>query len=198
MKEVLTSPNETFRWAVRSGGMMNPFLYALLMGSVFSVLGLMMSLVMPGAREDLSEMLNMLPEGDPIRESLGDEGYLKFVMIGAMIFLVINSIAAPLIVGLMFHLCLMMTGARLQGFEATYRVVAYGFGSSRPLALIPFCGVFLAPVWSVVVYVVGLAAIHGIETWQALIAVLLPGFLAACCCAAIFFTLIGLAGAVAQ
>ncbi len=198
MKEVMTNPNETFRWAVRSGGMINPFLYALLMGSIFSVLGLLVSLVMPGAREDLSKMLTMLPEGDPIRESLGDEGYLKFVMAGAMIFLVINSIAAPLVVGMILHLFLMMTGARLQGFEATYRVVAYGFGSSRPLALIPFCGFFLVTVWSVVVYVVGLAAIHGIETWQALIAVLVPGVLTACCCAAIFFTLIGVAGALAQ
>lgn len=198
MKEVLKSPNETFRWAVRSGGMMNPCLYALLMGSFFGVLGLMIFVVTPGTQEDFSEMLKMLPEGDPIREYLGDANYLKFVMIGALIFVVLNAIAAPLIVGLMFHLCLMMTGARLQGFEATYRVVAYGFGSSRPLALIPFCGVFLMPVWSAVVYVVGLAAIHGIETWQALIAVLLPGFLAVCCCAAIFFALIGVAGALAQ
>jgi hypothetical protein len=71
------------------------------------------------------------------------------------------------------HLCLMLFGGNKLGFEATFRVAAYGQAAAI-LALIPFCGTPLGILWSLLVTIIGLYSIHDTEPWKAVAAVVLP------------------------
>jgi hypothetical protein len=64
--------------------------------------------------------------------------------------------------------------------------------------LVPLCGLVLAPVWSVVLTVIGLSVVHGISWQKATAAVLLPLLLLCCCCAGGIGLLAALAGAAAR
>jgi hypothetical protein len=59
------------------------------------------------------------------------------------------------------------------------RVVAYSMGATSLLHILPVCGAFLAAVWAIVAYIIGLAQAHEIPTGKAAAAVLIP--VAVCC-----------------
>jgi hypothetical protein len=77
---------------------------------------------------------------------------------------------------------LMLLDGASQGFEATLRVLSYAHAASV-LAIVPFCGGFIALIWSLVLWIIGLAEAQRIPVWKAALAVLLPIFLCCCCCA---------------
>ena len=52
--------------------------------------------------------------------------------------------------------------------------------------LVPFCGSLIAWVWSVALYIIGLAEAHEIGNGKAAAAVLLPLLLVCCCCGLLF------------
>jgi len=74
------------------------------------------------------------------------------------------------------HLVLMLVGGNKLGFEATFRVAAYGEAAGI-LALIPFCGIFFGVLWSLFITIVGLYSIHETDPWRAVVAVVAPMFL---------------------
>ena len=67
----------------------------------------------------------------------------------------------------------MMVGGNRLGFEATFRVAAYGEATSI-LALVPFCGTVVGALWALVVTIIGVYSIHETEPWKAVLAVLAP------------------------
>ena len=69
----------------------------------------------------------------------------------------------------------MQKGNKL-GFEATFRVAAYGEAAGI-LALLPFCGIFIGVMWSLFITIVGLFSIHETDPWRAVLAVVAPMFL---------------------
>ncbi len=73
----------------------------------------------------------------------------------------------------LIHLVLMLVGGNKLGFEATFRVAAYGEAASI-LAMLPFCGVFLGVMWSLFITIVGLYSIHETDPWRAVLAVVAP------------------------
>ena len=80
-----------------------------------------------------------------------------------------------------FRVMLLILGGAREDFEATFRVVGY---SQAPAVfmVIPFCGSLIAAVWSMVLYIIGIAAVHRISGGKAAAAVLLPLIILCCCC----------------
>ena len=72
---------------------------------------------------------------------------------------------------------MMVKGAR-NGFEATFRVVAYGY-SANIFLVVPFCGGLLAGVWAIILYIIGLREAHETTGGKAALAVFLP--VVVCC-----------------
>jgi hypothetical protein len=181
-RQVLGSPGEFFRSMPPAGGMGSPLLYAVVIGWIGLVAAALYqalfrsivgsSFAAFGDRPELAAALAWA-------ESWG--GFFVQVVFGA-VFVVIGVF----VVSGILHLMLLLLGGAERGFEATFRVVSYGQATSV-FFLLPFCGQLIGAVWSLVVYVVGLAAVHRIGQGKAAAAVLLPLLLVCCCCAVLGF-----------
>jgi hypothetical protein len=89
----------------------------------------------------------------------------------------------------------MLFGGAPRGFEATLRVRCYAEAASL-FRLVPFCGMPIFVIYSLVLTIVGLSEAHGIGRGRAAAAVLLPLlFLCCCCVGAIVLAVGGLASA---
>lgn len=181
-RRVLTEPASFFRAMPTSGGIGSPLLYAVILGwlglvassfygAVFqSIVG--SSLTPWTERPELAPMIAFM-------ESWG--GFAVQVVLGP-VFVVIGVFVGAGI----FHLMLLLIGGAARGFEATVRAVSYAQAPGI-LLLVPFCGQLVAGIWTLVLYVIGLAEAHGIGYGRAVAAVLLPILLLCCCCAAVGF-----------
>ncbi len=164
-RQSLFGPSAFFRWMPVRGGYKSPLGYGMLVGTTELLAALFWQLlitataILSGAGEALEE-------------------YRPFA-------LAVMALLAPLLVfiGLfvgagILHLCLLLVGGDRQGFEATFRVQAYSAGAHL-LNIIPLCGWLVAPVWFLVLQIIGLREAHGISGGRAALAVLLP--LIVCC-----------------
>jgi hypothetical protein len=193
-KQVLTAPGTFFRAMPVTGGIGSPLLYAVVIGWLglaaaafyqaifYSVVG--------------SRWAGYGQERPEIAALLGFvQGWAGFVaqLVFGWIFVAITVFVASGIL----HLMLLLLGGARQDFEATLRVVAFSQAASV-LLLVPFCGQMVSGVWTVVLYVLGLAEAHQIGHGKAAAAVLLPVVLCCCCVALLAFlfagTIAGLAG----
>ena len=71
------------------------------------------------------------------------------------------------------HLFLRIVRGGGHGFEATFRVVAYG-QATQIFGAIPFLGGLLASLWLLLVEVIGLKEIHGTSYLRIILAFVLP------------------------
>ncbi|MER3500061.1 MAG: hypothetical protein C4295_01040 [Candidatus Fervidibacterota bacterium] len=78
-----------------------------------------------------------------------------------------------LLLGLLFHLFLLLFGGAKQGLVTTLRVVAYAHAPALFLA-IPCLGPCVAVIWGLVLDIIGLATAHRTEKWRSALAVLAP------------------------
>ncbi len=154
LREVLFSPTHFYRRMPTRRGVINPLIFALILGVLGGVLGLTWQQV-------FILRLGQFPGM-------------------ATTHLVVITIALPLIVlailflgSAIIHLCLMVVGGNRRGFEATFRVIAYSW-STQIFALVPFVGSLLIPIYALVIEIVGLREIHRIGTGRAALAVFLP------------------------
>jgi hypothetical protein len=185
IQAVLAKPAETFASMNREGGLLNPLLFDVLIGTIGGVASLIYQFHIPG---------------------LGTAGQQHAEQLAAMGFgtgsLVVLAIFMPLIVALMsfvfagmFHLSLMICGGAKQPFETTFRVNCYASGASAIFQLIPACGRLVGFVWWVVALCVGMARAHEIGTGRAVAAVLLPIVI---CCSVFTMTMASVLAAAMQ
>jgi len=160
IKDVLLAPRQFFHRMPSQVGLVQPLMFALVVGVAATFVSWMWALA--------GSSLQML-----VQESL-DEA------VKGPLFSFIAFVTSPITVAItlfiqagLIHLMLMLVGGNKLGFEATFRVVAYGEASSI-FALVPFCGAFLILVWGLFVTIVGLYSIHDTDPWKAVVAVLLP------------------------
>lgn len=178
IKDALLAPAPFFKRMPTRIGIIQPLLFALVVGVIGSFFEWMWSLTGSSLQmfvaEDVSDVL---------------EGPLMF----GLLFVLSPAITCVhVFVGAgIIHLCLMLVGGNRLGFEATFRVVAYAMAASL-LLIVPVCGSLLFPIWSLVVMVIGLHKIHDIEPWRAIIAVLLPLLLCSLSCALTGWAFVGL------
>ena len=189
-RQVLAGPGAFFRAMPVSGGLGSPLLYAVLIGwaglavaafyqAIFrSVVGSSWGAF--GDRPEVAAMLGWVE---------GWAGCVAQVVFGGVLVVIGVFVAAGII-----HLVLLLLGGARRDFEATFRVVSFAQATSI-LFLVPFCGQLIGGIWSLVLYVLGLAEAHQIGHGKAAPAVLLPLVLLCCCCASLGFLF---AGAVAS
>lgn len=171
LSDALFQPSEFYKRMPVTGGLTDPLLYALIVGMVGVIFSYLWQLFSRGAMESI------LP-------GMQSHQYL------AGTWLALTAFLSPflLIIGLfissgILHLCLLMVKGTKHGFEATFRVVAYGY-STNVFFVIPFCGGFVWLVWTIVLYITGLREAHETTGGKAAFAVFLPAIV---CCGSILF-----------
>jgi hypothetical protein len=193
-RDVLARPTAFFRGMPVSGGLGSPLLYAVIVGWIGLVASAFYQAIF---RSVVGSGLGTFGSERPeIVALLGwVEGWAGFVAQAVFggVFVVIGVFLAAGIL----HLVLMILGGARRDFEATLRVVSFSQATSL-LFLVPFCGQVVAGIWTLVLYVLGLAEAHQIGHGKAAAAVLLPILLVCCCCTglAVLFAgaIAGLAG----
>lgn len=159
-KDVLLSPQQFFHRMPSQVGLAEPLYYAIILGVVAAFFGWMWSLAGSSLQMFVAEDI-----GEVVR---GPIASFVFFLTSPITVAILLFIKAGVI-----HLVLQVLGGNRLGFEATFRVAAYGEAASI-LALLPFCGSVVGVLWSLFVTIVGLYAIHDTDPWRAVVAVLAP------------------------
>lgn len=118
-----------------------------------------------------------------------------YLLIAAIIVAVVMPVFTALVLFLqsaVFHLCLMVVGGAGRDFQATYRTVCFSSGPQL-LAVVPIFGQIAAPVWQIVLLIIGLKVVHKTTYAKSALAVFLPILL---CCGAIILVAIAIAGGI--
>ncbi|MBI5507165.1 MAG: YIP1 family protein [Deltaproteobacteria bacterium] len=166
VRVVLLDATAGFQVMRRQGGLGDPLLFALILGTLGGLAGILwqalMSLVTPVLTGAASEMF----------ETMAGLGIFAVLMPAVVI--VSLFVTAGVV-----HLLLLMVGAARFGFETTFRVIAYSYGSTAVLQVVPIFGGFAAAIWVLVASIFGLMAAQETTGAKASFAVLLP--LTLCC-----------------
>jgi phage FluMu protein Com len=175
---VLGSSDDAFRAMRRTGGIGNPFGFLMLSQVLTAFLQVVVSFVLSFVYD-----IVLWAFGGQRLEIQWDAKFLAF---GGLACLAITGGLAKgtiggLITAAMYHVCLLVTGGAAGGFQATYRVVAFGTGSVYMLTAIPLIGPLLALVMHFVVLTAGLKNAHEISGGRAFLALVLPALLGLCC-----------------
>jgi hypothetical protein len=188
LSEVLGSADEAFAKMRRTGGVGNPMGF-LILGLVF---GQLASAVY--ATIIMAIQFSTLDRAFPV-EALVIFGATQ--LIGGIIGAVLGGVIGSFITAAIFHLFLLMVGGAQRGYEATYRVVCFGFGSTATLNVIPLIGPLIAMFLILIVMIHGLTHAHEISGGKAAFAVLVPlGGMFLCLCGVSFFLIVpAIAGA---
>ncbi len=160
IKDVLLTPGTFFHRMPTQVGLAQPLYFALVLGVVAAFFGWMWSLAGSSLQMFVAEDLEELVKG-PLYSFL------------AFLFSPVTVAILVLLKAGLIHLMLMLVGGNRLGFEATFRVAAYGEAASI-LALLPFCGGVLGVLWSLFITIVGLYSIHETDPWRAVLAVIVP------------------------
>jgi hypothetical protein len=191
-KQVLASPTQFFQTMPVTGGLGSPLVYALIVGYIgvlataiyATVFWSVMGTAIPtfGRRGELDQLLPLVQ---------GGAGLVWQIVIGPIRVLFVLFLLSGI-----FHLVLLMFGNARRGFEATFRVVSFGHATAI-LYLLPFCGTVVAPIYLMVVAIIGLSEAHGISRGAAAAAVLIPIVVVCCCCTGAVVAFMGMLGGLA-
>ena len=176
VKLFITDPRRAFAETRPSGDIASPLLFAIVLGWVGIVIGQIWSLMFNAS------LLSMMP-------GLADKDLGGFATSSAAGF-IFSVIFAPIFIAIalfvwsgILHLCMTLVGGLEQstaGFEGTFRVVSYS--SVTQLAnIVPIIGGLISFVWSIVLGVIGLVALHKTSQNKALLAILIPVILCCVC-----------------
>jgi hypothetical protein len=163
VKDVLLTPRTFFHRMPTQVGLAQPLYFALVLGVVAAFFAWMWSLAGSSLQMFVAEDLEEVIQG-PLYSFLAF--LFSPVTVAILVFLKAGLV----------HLVLMLVGGNKLGFEATFRVSAYGEAAGI-LALVPFCGIFFGVLWSLFITIVGLYSIHETDPWRAVVAVVAPMFL---------------------
>ncbi len=177
-RDVLTGPQRFFQRMPSRVGLLQPLLYAVAIGVIASFMAWLWSL----AGTSLQTLA----------------GAAVGKMFSGPLWSFASFIASPLTVAILvfvhaalMHGMLMLLGGNQLGFEATFRVAAYGQAASL-LVVLPFCGGLLGIILELAIDVMGLYSIHGTDPWRAAVAVLVPALVCASSLGAVIvLTLLG-------
>lgn len=160
-KAVLFSPEDLFGTMIFKGGLKEPLAFGLLLGSVGTMFGFFWQFLMMSGK--------LLP----LSHALLGRFTMGLIFLGIIILSPIFVAINMLITGGIMHLCLLIVRGAKNGFEGTFRVVAYS-QATQILGLIPFIGGLIGWFWHLIVQVIGIREIHEISYLRVIIAFLIP------------------------
>jgi hypothetical protein len=176
-RQVLGQPTRFFREMPTTGGIGAPLLYAVVIGWVgAAVSGLYSALFQSVVGSSLASFGERSGFAEAFQFAQSWAGLLIQVVFAPVWIAIVMFLVAGI-----FHLMLLVLGGARRDFEATFRVVSYA-EAPAVLMVLPFCGGLVAAVWSLVLYIIGIAEAQGVGHGKAAAAVLLPLALVCCCC----------------
>jgi hypothetical protein len=143
------------------GGLGAPLAFGLLLGGIGTMFGFFWQFLMVSG-----SLLTVT--GDLV----GPVG-IGAIFIGLMVLSPLYVLAGMFLSAGILHLCLLAVRGGCNGFEGTFRVVAYS-QATQVISLIPFVGGLGAWIWNLVVQIVGLKEIHEITYGRVVLALLIP------------------------
>ena len=176
VKALMAQPTNTFATMKPDGGLNSPLLFWLLTAGVGVAIGQVYGVLMQGAMAGV-----MTSAGVPNNQVASTMGMQAVIGAGSIVVVPIFLIISLFIQAGLTHLTLMMLKGANRPFEATFRVVAYAFGATGTLHLIPICGSSVAGIWGLILLCMGLGPVQGTTTGKGVAAVLIP--FAVCCLA---------------
>lgn len=173
--QAMFHPTQFFKSVPTSSEIVKPLLYALIVGSIGGVFGVIWQFLWNMIQ---LPMMSTYGRGRP-EESVFAAFFTVAMLPLILIFVPFGVVIGQFVGAGILHLCLMIVGGNKKGFGATFRVVAYGGYSPALLQIIPICGGIVGGVWAIVLEIIGLKEVHQISTGKAVLAVFLP--LIFCC-----------------
>ena len=167
IKEVLFSPTLFFQKMPVGKGIQNPLLYGVIIG----FLGGLFTLLWQYTFSSIFGRINIF--------------FTSYILIYAFFLPLLIAIGLFIVSGIL-HLSLMVVGGGRKGFEATFRVVAYT-NSTGVFSIVPLLGGFIAGIYNIVLWIIGLRESHRISTGKATLAVFLPVIVAIVFSIIVFF-----------
>lgn len=187
IKGLVTAPGRAYAEMREKGDYLSPILFAVILGTFGGLVGQIWQLVFGAS------MVQFLPP--EVQAQFGEAFAPRVTRV--ILTIVLTPILVPIVLFIssgIFHLFLMLVGGTKDstaGFEGTVRAVGYG-AVAHLAQIVPIAGGIIAPIWGIVLYVIGLSRVHHTSTGKAVLAVLLP--LVLCCvCIAIAFATMGAA-----
>ena len=157
---VLTSPQLFFQNMPRTGGLVRPLLFSLIIIILQLIVSMLWLKSMPGANYEQPEINQIFAD-----MSLG-QSLLSFVL-AALMHIVILFVNSALI-----HMALRIFHASIQTFELTFRIFCYA-SSPMLLAMIPLLGYPLATIWSFCCLAIGCRYIFNTPYLQVIPAIIM-------------------------
>jgi hypothetical protein len=184
--EVLLRPSRFFAKLPAGTGLGSPLLFALIVGFVGFGAATLYNTIFNALVGSSFERLSQSPGLEKLAPFLQQPNLLLQFLVGLA-----ALVAGPFVSSGLFHLFLLLYGAGRRGFLATFEVVCYAQAVNL-LGIVPFCGGLVALPYLFVLYVIGLATVHGAGEGQAYGAILTALAFVCCCLLGALITLGGL------
>ncbi len=162
LTSILGDPSDAFRKMHVSGGLGRPIMYAMLGLGIGQVGPLLLQFA----------FLAIAAAGGAPIEAVALQ--IGFQVVGAIIGTVLGATLGCFISSGILHVCLLMVGGEKNGYEATFRVVAYSAGTFGAFQIIPILGPCVGFIWQIVVTIIGLANAHETSGGKAALAYFIP------------------------
>ncbi len=159
--QVLFSPTQFFKTLNPKGGIGESLAFGLLIGATGNMLGLFLPTVMMSGGISFME------------QPLFGQLTIGFMFLFLMVLIPIGVIVAMFVYSAVLHLFLLMVRGGKNGFEATFRVIAYS-QAAQGFSVVPVIGGWIAGIWQFIVQVIGLREIHGASYLRVIMAFILP------------------------
>ncbi len=167
LKETLFAPSRFFKQMAVTGGLTDPLLYAMIVGTMGITFYYLWDIFLHASlRSFMTSDLLTAADRNPISK-MGTATVAVLTPFVLIFWMFIVS-------GLLHLFLLIVRGAR-SGFEATFRVVSYSI-SPFVFLIIPFCGMLVTSLWMMILVITGLKEAHEISRGKATFAVLFPFF----------------------
>ena len=161
IRMVLFSPTDFFRTISAKGSIQEPFAFGLLTGAIGGMFSWFWQILMMSG--------GLLTFGD----TLFGQFSFSIVFIALIVVVPIMVILGLFISSAVWYLFLLITRGADNGFEATFRVVAYS-QAAQLWGMIPFIGGVIMFFWSIIIQIIGMKEIHRTSYMKVILAFLIP------------------------
>lgn len=164
-RESVFHPSRFFARMPAESPLGSALLYYLILGIAVAAIGLFWGQVLPQPAMDAESFEGMFASANATTSPI-----VSF-LISPIAVLCVLFIGAAIT-----HVMLLLLTSERGSYKRTVRVFAFAYGPSI-FAIVPWLGMFVGGIWSIVISIIGLREAHRTTTARAALAVLLPAIL---------------------